>query len=95
LTDQVVNKLRDIQENIWKRKIIKSAKDARLIIFDTLSRWHHIDENRNGDITIIISELESIINEIGSSILFLHHVSKSMAKKREENSQQSTRGHLH
>jgi hypothetical protein len=84
----------DIMESKWQDAIIEMAgrNKARLVVLDTLSRWHRLDENSNADMGRLMSVLDSIASQTSASILLLHHVSKDMAKDGRQDEQQSARG---
>lgn len=84
----------DVLDPEWKGRIIQLAKDndCRLIVLDTLSRWHRLDENSNGDMGRVMAELECIAKESGAAVVILHHVAKGMAKDGRTDEQQSARG---
>jgi RecA-family ATPase len=82
----------NIMEQKWQESVLKATEGARLVIFDTLTRWHQMDENSNGDMSQVLSVFEMICRETGAAVLFLHHVSKGMAKERRQDEQQATRG---
>lgn len=72
--------------------VIDHAKDARLIVLDTLSRVHCLDENSNGDMSRLVTTLEQIAVVTGASVLYLHHVNKMSVRDGLSNQQQSARG---
>ena len=72
--------------------IIKHNQDTRLIVFDTLSRIHQMDENSNGDMARLVSQLESIAKHTRASVLYLHHTSKAAATGGMGDQQQAARG---
>lgn len=84
----------DVMSLEWKERIIELAKDnnCRLIVLDTLSRWHRLDENSNGDMGRVMAQLECIAKESGAAVVILHHVAKGMAKDGRSDEQQSARG---
>lgn len=82
----------DIMQTHWQDAVIKVASGARLLVLETLSRWHRLDENSNGDMALLIGTLEYIAKETGAAVLFLHHVSKSMAVDGRQREQQAPRG---
>lgn len=72
--------------------LIELGAGARLIVLDTLSRVHSLDENSNGDMSRLVSTLEYIAVETGASILYLHHVNKGAAREGQADQQQAARG---
>lgn len=82
----------DVMDKWWQDMILKTCSGARLIIFDTLTRWHQLEENSNGDMSRVLSIFEMFCRETGAAVLFLHHVSKGMAKDGRQDEQQATRG---
>lgn len=82
----------DIMNAKQLESVIKMGTGTRLIILDTLSRIHHLDENSNGDMARLISTLEHISAETGTAVLYLHHVSKSSAWAGATDQQQAARG---
>jgi regulatory protein RepA len=53
----------------------------RLIVLDPMARFHGTNENDNSALTQVINAAERIANEVGCTVLFLHHVSKDNAAK--------------
>lgn len=72
--------------------IERVAHGARLVILDTLSRWHTGEENERRDAAKVMRELERIAERTGAAILFLHHTSKAAALEGNGDKQQSSRG---
>lgn len=62
------------------RRIIDDSTGARLIVLDTLSRIHSLDENSNGEMAELVATLEHVAAVTGASVLYLHHVSKGSAR---------------
>lgn len=88
----LVGKQADIMLKEWQDFILRVAEGKRLLVFDTLTRWHKLDENSNGQMSQVIGALEMIATKSGASIIFLHHTGKSAAMNGEQDKQQSTRG---
>jgi hypothetical protein len=65
----LVNVMEDGQRD-W---IVRKCEGSRLIVFDTLSRIHQLDENSNGDMSRLMGMLEHIAKRTGASVLYLHH----------------------
>lgn len=72
--------------------LVKGCADCRLIVFDTLSRIHQLDENSNGDMARLVGVLEYIAKTTGAAILYLHHVNKGSAREGQGDQQQAARG---
>ncbi len=87
----VVGRKPDIMSPDWAEGICK-AKGVRLIIIDTLTRFHTLDENSNSDMSQLVSQLEYIAKQTGAAILVIHHSSKSMAVQGRGDEQQAARG---
>ena len=62
----------------------------RLVIIDTLRRFHREDENASGPMTSVIDRLEAICLEAKCSLIFLHHTSKNSSNYVDKS--QSSRG---
>ncbi len=65
---------------------------CRLAVFDTLTRFHLVDENSAADAKMVMATLERLAFDSGCAIVFLHHVSKSSATAGLADQQQSARG---
>jgi RecA-family ATPase len=82
----------DIMKEDHVKTILDYCRDTRLIIFDTLSRIHALEENSNGDMSKLVTTLESIAKKTEASVLYLHHTSKSAALNGDGDKQQAARG---
>ena len=71
---------------------LKGKDRFRLIIFDTLRRFHYSDENDGGAMAKVLSVMEQICQEYQLSCLFLHHTSKAAALGGQADVQQASRG---
>jgi hypothetical protein len=72
--------------------ISRAGEECRLIIIDTLSRWHTGEENSRKDAAAVMRRLESIAGSTGASILYLHHTSKAATLEGNGDRQQAGRG---
>jgi RecA-family ATPase len=72
--------------------LLKIAEKHRLVIFDTLRRFHVADENDASAMSRVIAALEHIASQTGASVIFLHHTSKSAALNGGGDTQQASRG---
>jgi RecA-family ATPase len=85
-------KMLDITDTAHLESIIKLAYGVRLIIIDTLSRIHTIDENDNGKMSGIVSRLEKVGKETGAAILVAHHTNKMSQVDDFKENQAASRG---
>lgn len=72
--------------------IIKMSYGTRLIIIDTLSRIHTADENKNGEMSEVVSRLEKIAKETSAAILVAHHTNKMSQVDDFKENQAASRG---
>lgn len=91
-----IKSLRGARPNLldpkWVDAISRCCEGARLLVIDTLSRFHTGDENSNAEMGQVISHAELITERTGTSILALHHTSKAATLNGQQSAQQSTRG---
>jgi len=78
-----------VTEMLFVEQIADYAKWADLIVFDTLSRFHYLDESRAGEMSQVMSQFEAIANDNNCGVMYVHHVSKASGG---ELSQASARG---
>ena len=74
------------------QRLVEYGEGYRLIILDTLSRIHQLDENSNGDMSRLVARLEQLALCTGASVLYLHHVNKGSARDGSADQQQAARG---
>lgn len=55
----------------------RTADGARLVIVDTLRRFHLAEENNSLEMMLLLSGIEAVAAQTGATVLFLHHVSKA------------------
>ncbi len=82
----------DLMVPAWSDAIQRMAEGKRLVIIDTLRRFHSADENSAGEMARLLGILEHICAQTGTSILFLHHTAKSAALNGAGDVQQASRG---
>lgn len=91
-----INSLIGQQPNItdvtFLEDVIKKCMGKRLVIFDTFTRFHQLNENDNSQMSQVVSYYEKIAHETGAAVLFLHHSSKGAVLGGQQAEQQSTRG---
>jgi RecA-family ATPase len=90
--EPVVGKRLDIMNELHLRRVIEHVEGARLIVLDTLSRIHGLDENSNGDMARLVATLEYVAARTGAAVLYLHHISKGSARDGQGDQQQAARG---
>lgn len=67
----------DVMNKRFMGGLLRAADGKRLIVIDTLSRCHGMDENDNGAMSQLVARLEMVVRESGAGLLYLHHTSKS------------------
>jgi len=82
----------DVMDKKFRAELTTEAEGVRLVILDTLSRVHKLDENSNGDMAQVIATLEAIARQTGAAVLYLHHASKAAALAGQGALQQAARG---
>lgn len=82
----------DVMDEGWFSQLCEIGKGARLIVLDTLRRFHQLDENSTQDMTRVLAQLERLAKETGASVLYLHHTSKAAVLNGQATLQQAARG---
>lgn len=82
----------DLMIPAWADAIEQMADGVRLVVIDTLRRFHSADENSAGEMARLLGVLEGICARKGASVLFLHHTGKGAALNGGGESQQASRG---
>jgi RecA-family ATPase len=90
--EPIMGKRLNIMKPDHLKRVIEYCTDTRLVVIDTLSRVHDLDENSNSDMARLVATLEHIAASTEASILFLHHVSKGSVKDGQIDQQQAARG---
>ncbi|HAS6762870.1 TPA: AAA family ATPase [Vibrio parahaemolyticus] len=72
----LIGKCPNIMYSSWFDDLKRIAKGKRLMVLDTLRRFHIEDENVSGPMSQVIGRMEAIATETGCSIVFLHHSNK-------------------
>lgn len=78
--------------NDWYKAIMRIAVDSRLVVIDTLRMFHDAEENDSGQMTEVVARFKRICAETGSSLIFLHHTTKSAVLQKQGAEQQASRG---
>ncbi|RWT33076.1 helicase RepA family protein [Aeromonas caviae] len=82
----------NLMEQGWFENIKRVAEGRRLMILDTLRRFHIEEENASGPMAEVIGRMEAIAADTGCAIVFLHHASKGAAMAGAGDQQQASRG---
>jgi len=82
----------NIMSEEWYSSIAELSKNRRLVILDTLSRFHSLDENFANDAKELMRRLEKIAFENQCAVLVLHHVNKASGTAGTTDMQQAARG---
>ncbi|EPD8436605.1 helicase RepA family protein, partial [Pseudomonas aeruginosa] len=90
--EPIMGKRLNVMDEAHLRRVIEYSAGARLIVLDTLSRIHALDENSNGNMAHLVAVLEQVAATTGASVLYLHHVSKGSAREGQTDQQQAARG---
>ncbi|MDO9332584.1 MAG: helicase RepA family protein [Pseudomonas sp.] len=90
--EPIMGKRLNVMDDRHLARVIEFCTGARLIVLDTLSRIHSLDENSNGDMARLVATLEHVAASTGASVLYLHHVSKGSAREGQTDQQQAARG---
>lgn len=72
----------DIMQASVAKLVERCARGCRLLIIDTLRKFHSGDENDNGVMAGVLGRLEAIAESTGACVLFVHHVAKGGATPR-------------
>lgn len=67
----------DVTNAAWLEAMIAAGKGAKLVVLDTLSRFHSLDENSSQEMKRLMACLEKLAAGTGASVLYLHHTSKA------------------
>jgi RecA-family ATPase len=57
-------------------RFCRAAEGCRLVVIDTFSRVHRLEENSNRDMAKVVGDLEQIARKTGAAVLYVHHVGK-------------------
>jgi len=75
----------------WRDFLTKYSEDKLLVIIDTLSRVHCLNEIDNTNMKELLAIFEEISSKTGTSFLLIHHANKASLKD-EDKDQDSVRG---
>lgn len=82
----------DLFDDRFLGELCAEAAGHRLVVIDTLRRFHRREENDSGPMSELVSRLEWLAREAGPAVIVTHHVSKSAALLGNADAQQAGRG---
>lgn len=82
----------DLGEAGWRDLLALEAEGKRLVIFDTLRRYHKCDEKDGGAMGVILAAMESAALKTGAAHIFAHHANKAAVMSGKADEQQASRG---
>lgn len=82
----------NILDPAWRDAITDQVAGARLLILDTIRRFHDLEENNSGEMAKLLDVMETLCDDTGVSILFLHHMAKGATLNGAGDQQQASRG---
>ncbi|MDX7856368.1 helicase RepA family protein, partial [Aeromonas caviae] len=82
----------NVLDSHWWEAIAIWAEGVRLIVIDTLRRFHDADENAACAMTQVLGQLERLAMRLRCAVLFVHHTSKSAVFQEAGDLQQASRG---
>lgn len=92
LIEPLIGKCPNIMARDWFDYLKRIAEGRRLMVLDTLRRFHIEEENASGPMAQVIGRMEAIAAETGCSIVFLHHANKGATMAGAGDQQQASRG---
>lgn len=92
LVEPLVGRCPNIMAADWFDGLRRVSEGRRLMVLDTLRRFHVEEENASGPMAQVIGRMEAIATETGCSIVFLHHANKGAAVSGAGDQQQASRG---
>lgn len=90
--EPLIGKCPNIMARDWFDGLKRAAEGGRLLVLDTLRRFHIEEENASGPMAQVIGRMEAIASITGCSIVFLHHANKGAAGMGAGDQQQASRG---
>lgn len=82
----------DVMTPQWQQWIKEKVDGARLVIVDTLRRFHTGGENDDAAMATLLRFFEGLCRVLGITIIFLHHTNKSSTWNGAGDAQQASRG---
>lgn len=90
--EPLIGRQPNMLDSRWTDYILRVCEGSRLLVLDTLRRFHLHDENDSGAMAAVVGRMEHIAQATGCAVVFLHHASKSAALAGAGDQQQASRG---
>lgn len=90
--EPIMGKRLNVMDDRHLARVIEYCQGARLLVLDTLSRFHALDENSNGAMAQLVAILEHVADTTGAAVIYLHHASKGSVRDGQADQQQAARG---
>lgn len=82
----------DIMIEEWLAVLVRAAKGFDVVVLDTLTRFHNLDENSAKDMKQLMAQLERLARLSGAAVVYVHHTNKGAVNAGLAGSQQAARG---
>lgn len=82
----------DVMDDETFEALVAAGKGRDLVVFDTLTRFHNLDENSARDMKMLMARLERIASRSGAAVVYLHHTGKAAVLNGMVAVQQAARG---
>lgn len=82
----------DVLDAACFAELVSAAHGCRLVVLDTLTRFHNLDENSAPDMKRVLGALERLAAQSGAAVLYLHHTNKAAVLNGQGAMQQAARG---
>ncbi|MBV2143733.1 helicase RepA family protein [Falsochrobactrum sp. TDYN1] len=92
LIEPLIGKCPNLMALDWFDALRRVAEGRRLMVLDTLRRFHIEEENASGPMAQVVGRMEAIAADTGCSIVFLHHANKGASMMGGGDQQQASRG---
>lgn len=82
----------DVMEDDAFEELVAAGTGKDLVVFDTLTRFHNLDENSSREMKLLMARLEQLARKTGAAVLYLHHTGKAAVLNGQVAMQQAARG---
>lgn len=92
IIEPLIGKLPNVMDKKWFDAIKRVSEGSRLLVLDTLRRFHISEENDSGEMSQVVGQMEAIAAPNNLALVFAHHTSKASAMGGQGDMQQASRG---